>query len=69
MPGIGYVMDSIERIRAEVSRLETELIGHYMAGPKAEEFKELAERMIALTQPRKGHLPEGMSAKEFRDAA
>lgn len=68
-PGIGYVMDSIERVRVEVARIETELRGFYMTGPKADEFKELAERMVNLTKPRKGHLPEGVSAKEFRDAA
>lgn len=68
-PSIGYITSAIERIRQSVADLEREMLGHYMTGPGAEEFRELAERMVALTQPRKGHLPEGMSAKEFRDAA
>lgn len=67
-PGIGYVYYHIERIRQSVTDLEREMIGHYMSGPKAEEFKELAERMVNLTMPAKGHLV-GVVAKEVKDAA
>jgi|DEB0MinimDraft_3_1074331.scaffolds.fasta_scaffold00392_6 HAMP domain-containing protein len=68
-PSIGYITSALERIRQSVTDLEREMLGHYMTGPGAEEFKELAERMVRLTQPNKGHLPEGTVAREFKDAA
>jgi hypothetical protein len=68
-PGIGYVHYEIERIRQSVAALEAEMLGHYASGPKAEEMKELAERLVNLTKPSKGRLPEGMKAREVKDAA
>jgi hypothetical protein len=68
-PGTGYVLSAIERIRQSVSDLERECLGHYIAGPKADELRELAERMVNLTKPSKGHLTDGAVAREFKDAA
>lgn len=68
-PGTGFIHYSIERIRQSVNDLERECLGHYIAGPKADELRELAERMVNLTKPSKGHLTNGAVAREFKDAA
>lgn len=67
-PGIGYVHYHIERIRQSVGDLEREMSGWYATGNRACELEALAERLVNMTKPSKGHL-EGVEAKEFRDAA
>jgi len=67
-PGVGYVHTLIERMKSDLSRLETECLGHYIAGPWAvHDLTDMAERLVNLTKPNKGHLPG--AARRFDDAA
>jgi hypothetical protein len=66
-PSVGAILNGIERIASEVRRIESESVGHYIAGRAGDDLKELAKRLENLTKPNKGFLPG--PARELRDAA
>lgn len=66
-PSPGLVSSLIERMRSDLSRLETECLGHYIAGPLSMDMKDMAARIARLTKPNKDFLPG--PAKRFTDAA
>jgi hypothetical protein len=55
-PSPGFIADSIQRMRSELLHLETLCSGHYIGGNAAGDLKDMAKRLEALTQPRKGYL-------------
>ena len=59
----------IRDIERAIARLEAQMVGHCFGGQNAEEIKALAERLLTLTDPLKGHLKDGARAKEMKDAA
>lgn len=63
-PSPGLIHDLIERMKADLRRLERECSGVVVTGSWAEDLKDMAHRLDSLTRPDKGHLKE-----EFKDAA
>lgn len=56
-PSPGLVEDLISRLRRDISWLELQCQGYYITHPTAvADLKDAAERLEALTQPRKGYL-------------
>jgi len=68
-PNTTFVRHHLDRISSALLALEIEMTNYRFTDENAEEVESLAERLIALTKPNKGHLLEGVEAKEFRDAA
>lgn len=66
---INTVCEEIERMEAIMLRLEGLCSGHCVGEKLGHRLKPLAKRLENLCRKDKGHLPEGMQAKEFKDAA
>lgn len=52
--------------------LDSAMLGFHLSGDTADEVREIAYRLIALAEPRKGHLDHDKAAFEItgeRDAA
>lgn len=67
-PNHSILRMDLNTLAGAVGRLEAQMMGFHLSGNSAEEVRALAERLVNLTLPSKGHLADG-KAEEMRDAA
>jgi hypothetical protein len=68
-PNRWFLSKSLEDARVAIRDLERLMSNFHFVDAAAEDVRDLAKRLDALTRPDKGHLKDGAKAFPLKDAA